>query len=197
MAESVVEIANVALMHLGEPTISSLTEGTDAADVVNARWATTRDEVLRDHHWNFAIKRSVLTKLVAAPAFGYDNQYQLPTDYLYALSIDENFHLKDIQYGDRFQYSIEGDRLLTDRDEVDLTYVRKETDPTKYDPLFVEAVAAKLAMNISFRITGSSSLTDVTRTLYKDALKKARAKDARENARERRSVDFLSVRDDG
>jgi len=47
-----------------------------------------------------------------------------------------------------FSYSLEGDRLLTNEGEVNLRYIKRVTDPTKFDPLFVEVLILKLALKL-------------------------------------------------
>jgi len=55
---SSVGIANVALSKIGAQRIVAFNENTENARLLNAIYGTIRDEVLRAHPWNFAIKRS-------------------------------------------------------------------------------------------------------------------------------------------
>lgn len=57
------ELCNVALGHLGEARIAALSDATAAARACSLHYAPVRDEVLRSHRWNFAMKR-VLLELV-------------------------------------------------------------------------------------------------------------------------------------
>lgn len=50
-----VEICNLALAHLGEAPISSLSDDTTAGRACNQLYLITRDAVLRSHRWNFAV----------------------------------------------------------------------------------------------------------------------------------------------
>jgi len=54
---SAVGVANIALSKIGAQRIVSMTEATENARLLNAIYGTIRDEVLRAHPWNFAIKR--------------------------------------------------------------------------------------------------------------------------------------------
>lgn len=54
---SSVGIANIALSKIGVQRLTSFSENTEPARLLNAIYGTLRDEVLRAHPWNFAIKR--------------------------------------------------------------------------------------------------------------------------------------------
>ncbi len=63
-----VGIANVALARLGAKRISAIDEDTENARLINSVYGTIRDEVLRAHPWNFAIKRSIPALLYSEPS---------------------------------------------------------------------------------------------------------------------------------
>ena len=77
---SVVDICNEAMDLLGAATITSLTENSKEARLCNRNFEKIRDTVLRAHNWNIAITRKQLAKDSDAPAFGFTNQFTLPTD---------------------------------------------------------------------------------------------------------------------
>ena len=81
MATSEVEVANQALLEIGEPPINSLTDENTRARHLNRIFAQVRDQVLRMGQWNCATKRATLTQSGTSPAYGYTYQYVLPTDY--------------------------------------------------------------------------------------------------------------------
>ena len=74
-----VSICSNALRRLGDDPITSLTDNTERARLCNSFYEDTRDAVLRLHPWNFAITRTSLAKLSDAPAYGFSNQFSLPT----------------------------------------------------------------------------------------------------------------------
>ena len=57
---SVIDICNKALDKLGQNPIISLTDGNKAANLCTRNWPLVRDQVLREHPWNFAMKRAIL-----------------------------------------------------------------------------------------------------------------------------------------
>jgi len=60
MAATNEDIANSALAKLGAEEITSLSDTTRRARLVNRQFVKIRDKLLRSHPWNFAIKRSFL-----------------------------------------------------------------------------------------------------------------------------------------
>ena len=74
-----VDIVNAALIRLGERTIASLADAVKPAQLANAIFAELRDALLREHPWNFAVRRTQLSIPAArAPAGRYTGAYVLP-----------------------------------------------------------------------------------------------------------------------
>lgn len=69
MATDAVAICNSALLKIGTEKITSLSDNTKRAIICNEQYAKIRDQVLRAHPWNFAIKRVTLS--VAEREIGY------------------------------------------------------------------------------------------------------------------------------
>lgn len=161
MASTEVTICNLALGELGSKTILALTESSSEARACRLFYEQTRDEVLRSHRWNFAIKRTTLSALSALPPFGWDKQYQLPPDCLRVLQVNgwEECERED-------NWSVEGGRLLTDASNVQLRYIARVTDASKYDPIFIEALAVKLASKLAQPLTGSRTIPGDLLTKY-------------------------------
>lgn len=62
MASNDYDIVNLALVRIGAKRITSLTDGSRNANEANAIYALVRDEVLRAHEWNFAIRTADLSE---------------------------------------------------------------------------------------------------------------------------------------
>jgi hypothetical protein len=168
---SEVEICNAALAALGEAPLSSLDEPREAARLARARYGVVRDAVLRAHPWNFAIARALLAPLDEVPAFGFAASYALPADCLRVLEAGTP----------PAAWRVEGRRLLTDQEApLAVLYVRRAEEPGLYDPLFVEALAARLGADLAMRITENASRAAALWDLYQAKLREARTVDARE-----------------
>ncbi len=75
-------IANVALSRLGAERIASISEDTENARLINAVYGTLRDEVLRAHPWNFAIKRSIPALVYSEPSTWVTDTAYIVGDYV-------------------------------------------------------------------------------------------------------------------
>lgn len=196
MASSPTDICNLALGHLGEQRITSLDADNATARACNLHYEATRDQLFRAHRWNFAQARATLTRLADAPLFGWSYQYQLPADCLRVLEVN------DSELGDVItdEYIIEQGKILTNADAVNLVYVQRIEDVTQFDPLFVDALAVKLAVVLSETVRGTTGKTEALVTLYeKLTAPLARRVDANEGRRRKGllSLNSLFVRERG
>lgn len=171
---SIVGICNNALAKLGEDVIISLTENSKAARTCNLLFESIRDALLRSHPWNFAIRRVELAQLTTTPVFEWSYEYQLPTDCLRALMLEE----------DDIEFKIEGRKLLTDNDTAKLKYIARVEDPNEYDTLFAELLSARLAAEMAPILSDSTTLAQLMWELYQQKLKETRSMDAQEGSPE-------------
>jgi hypothetical protein len=167
---SKVGIANAALIYLGAATITAFTDDNDRARLISARYDDIRDAVIQGHNWSCAMKRQELAQSVDAPVYGYDYAYQLPADCLRAVSMSEG--LPDGIY----PWVRENRLILTDSDSCFINYIRRIEDPNEMDPLLREAISARLAAELSYKITGSKTMKKEAWDHY--ALKLIQAEDA-------------------
>lgn len=164
-------IANLALDIIGEAPITSLTDDAKGARVMNLLFDTCRDAVLRMHPWNFASKRAVLAEKAQTPAFGFSRVFALPSDFL---------RLRRLNDG-REPYELEADGLLTNASPAHLKYTAQIADTARYDPLFVQVLAAYLASKGALSITNSQSIEARATERFYTELAEARGVDGMEN----------------
>lgn len=155
LVQTEVDLCNMALGKIGANRITLDAQGSPDGIQCNLHYEQTRDALQRMYHWSFANARAQLVVDATAPAFEYDVRYPLPDDFLRMRS---DYTIDDSQaIGDR--YTIEGNWLLTNDDEVDLCYVKKVTDPDDFDPLFKELMVLSLAVKMLYPLAGVSILT--------------------------------------
>lgn len=177
---SKVSIANRALTKLGEDRILLLSDDTKPARTMNSMFDDVCDAELRRHRWKFAIKRDALVALAAAPAWGYAFQYPLPADFLGLVQVGERY----VRASDKSAapWSVEGRKILTSMAApLRIRYTARVDDPTLYDPLFVEVLACKLALEACETLTQSGTKQQAAEQAYKFALSEAVRQDAIEN----------------
>ncbi|MEO6054818.1 MAG: hypothetical protein ABIP97_12475 [Chthoniobacterales bacterium] len=162
MAASETSICNLALGRLGNDSILSTDDDSESARVCKLFYGQTRDEVLRSHRWKFATVLASLAQLTATPVFDWSYQYQLPTDCLRVLQVNgfEPWEQPGL-------FEIQGRFLLTDADGANVKYTSRITDANQFDPLFIEALACKLASKIAAGLTDSQSRVQALLTEYK------------------------------
>ncbi len=144
MAESNTSICNQALGKLGAKRINDFedtTESSTPAIQCRLHFEPTRDALIRSYPWRFASDRATLSQDTETPDFEWEFQYHLPDDFMAMKSIFE-----DRFFDDNFRsYDLEGDLLLTNQGEMSIKYVKKVTDASKFDPLFVKVLVLLLA----------------------------------------------------
>jgi len=198
---STVDIANYALNIIGASNISALDENSKVGRLINQRYESVRDAVFRSHPWNCLIRRAELGQETDAPVFGYSKQYALPTNP-FCLRVLE-FSNGSLSYPQDNMtnntggpvFVIEGRKLLTDEDTARIKYIARVTDPQQYDALLIDALSARLASEIAYAATGSTSVSQLADALYRDKLREARFVDATEGAPQKlEASDFIESR---
>lgn len=171
------QLANYALSKLGEEPVLLLTDDTKPARLMNRIFDQVRDAELRRATWKFSLKRAQLMALVDAPDWGYTTQYPLPSDFLRLVQVND-FYVRPLSK-QRGPWSLEGGLLLTDLPApLKMRYVARITNTGLFDPLFVEALACKLAMEAGETLTQSETKRARAADEYKFALSEAYRQDA-------------------
>ncbi|WP_024337983.1 hypothetical protein [Bradyrhizobium japonicum] len=169
---TVEDLANMALGILVEAPIDSLDDNTKAARLLNLHYETTRQSELMKNAWSFAIFRVELDPEADAPTgdvYGYG--YSVPDDALRVLPLTDTGEAE----GARIPFKHEGGLLLTNYSGPRLVrYIANLTDPADWDPLFVEALAARLAMKIAMPLTNKPSVLQGAQVVYNEAISEAR-----------------------
>lgn len=174
MARSKVSICNAALTALGAGLITSLTENSESARACNARLDDMVDEVIRAHAWGCAVAQTELAQNIAAPIFGFSYSYALPTSP-YCLRV-----LKLSEEDSGYVWRITGRNLETDSETANIDYLKRITDVTEMDADLTEAIAARLAAEVAYRLTGNSAIRDMMWKVYASKINEAKDMDARE-----------------
>lgn len=177
MATSVIAICNRALDMLGQPPITSLTDGSKTAAACSRNYDLSRDAVLRSYLWNSASKRAVLAADATAPEWGYARRFPLPVDCLRVVDSEGDL--------DGAVWRREGNYILTDESApLRIRYISAVTDPALFDALLVDCIAAHLAMSIAYQVTGTESAVQRMSALYAQFSREARMRDAQESSQD-------------
>ena len=152
-----VGIVNTALQLIKHSKqITSLTSGTKEANAAEVVYDETRDLVLDMHNWNFATRRQKLGRLSGSgdtPVFEFEYSYQLPSDYIRAVSIHDNSDGRG-----RLVYRLEADRVVTDAEDVYMVYIARITDPNAMPPTFRRALSKLIGSQLATALAQSTRL---------------------------------------
>jgi len=179
LSETVSEtgLCNRSLGRIGANQIKNVeTDTTVPAIQCRLHYEPTRDALQRSHKWRLARDRVELTQDSEDPDFEWDNQFILPNDFLRFRSVfeEEGFSSK------HRRHAIEGQRYLTNFDTVQLRYVKKVTDVTKFDPLFVQILVLELELKLVMPLTQDVKLKQTIKEDIKLLMPRVRAVDADE-----------------
>lgn len=180
------DICNLALSRIGAKVVTTAEITADTATTAahcNRHYEQTRDALLRSHNWRFATERASL--VVGSDPTDYDHSYKLPNDFL-ALQTIYDSDESDLVF--RYQYDIQGTLILTNEDSCDIEYIKRITDVTKFDPLFVEVFVLSLALKLVMPLAQDRALyKEIKEELYGELMPRVRAMDKQETNTEGRA----------
>jgi hypothetical protein len=168
-----VSICSNALLLLGAKTINSLDEGSDRASLASNLYDASRDDLLRSHPWNCAVKRVILAPDAEAPAFDYSAQFTLPADWLKTISVGAE--------GYEVDYKHETGKILCGGTVLPLRYIFRNENEATWDSMLVKAMELKMAADMAYPITMSASLADMMFQKLERHMKRARTVDGQDD----------------
>lgn len=178
MSSNSVEICSHALLKLGANTISSFEDGTLEAEVSANLYPLVRDFLLAAHPWNFAIHQQDLARAATEPVADFRFAYALPRECVRVLSAGSNGRGRGVHY------KLRGRMLLTDVQQVTLTYIHRP-DEGSFPPFFVMALVAHLAAELCIPLVESTSRWESMRKLADSEFRRARLIDSQEDSADR------------
>lgn len=158
---SEVEIANLALSHLGDSaTVSSLSppEGSAQAERCARFYPLARDVMQEEFVWNFCVRRKLLARISGWSSGKWAYAYAVPAEMLKPISVShpeassDQVDVMGSRPGAPFQ--LEGTDtgqvvILTNQPDAELRYTVRVRDTTKFSAQFVEALSWRLASMIA------------------------------------------------
>lgn len=187
---SQVDICNIAMHHLGQDEITSLSDNTKRAALCNSAYPRLLDVMLSEYVWGFSRKRAILAPNVTTPLF--------VTDYTYAFTLPSDYMRMESMTDYDSDYLIEGNTILSNTNPLDIRYVARVIDPNAMTPLFREAFGLRIAIDICMLLVGNEPLQDRLERRYMGVMASARTTDAQSEGEGRQPEDtWISARDDG
>lgn len=156
---SVVFICNLALSNIGKPNISDLNEESAEGRACKQFYAHTRDTLLQAYPWRWAQTTLSLAEVANNKENRWDHAYQRPSDCLKIRRVVDEMLLDYVPYELRavkaggFDYAVEGSVIYTNLTPAHLEYTRRAEDPTRFPPLFQDALGWHLAVRLAMPLT--------------------------------------------
>ena len=174
MALSQIALCSRALVKLGAQPIASFAEGTVESQVAASLFPSVRDGLVSAHPWSFATAQTTLPRLASDPLADHRCAFQLPPDFLRALSVGRGSR------GRGTSYRIVDSSLHTDSEEIVLSYVFRP-DESAFPPFFDAALIAALAAEFCLPVTESTSRAELLYKLAESEFRRARLIDAQQD----------------
>ena len=172
---SKLSICNLALAHLGQAPISSLTQEDERARRLNLFYEPVRDEILRAHNWGFAEAVCTLTLVTPPQERTGGFLYQYPGQALFVRRV---FAAQAPQQALYFQVFFDESTqmrvLQVACAQACAQYTRRITDETLFDASFVKVFSLALACDLAVTLTSDFQLAGQLFNKYQLCLEEAR-----------------------
>jgi len=150
MAKSTIDVINKSLILIGADIITDLSEGSVESTYAASLWDGVRQSCLRLHPWNFALKEIELPSVAGGSDFKHKHKYNLPSDFIRLITVYDDGAFK-----------LKGKSIYSNLPSCKVRYVYDNIDVSTWDASFVNVVAYKLASELAYPITKSSSMMQV------------------------------------
>lgn len=187
VSRTTTDVWNQALARIGHTKfIGSTTDTSTEAVLCNLHYTNTVKRCLEDWLWPFARKQVALAEPDGVTRNGWEHVYSLPTDCVTPIALlPEDTKFADLAVGDRIPFEImsdddgEGQLLCTnasldDADFAVLEYVAFIDDVGAWSGMFMDAVAWRLAVELSAALTKKETQADWCMRNYAMAIAAAR-----------------------
>jgi len=176
-----VTITNQALGFLGANPITSLSDNSDQAILAKNIYEDIRDTCLEEGDWSFALNTYKLVKDSVAPIFGEGEYYEIPKEIIRIVAVNQN----------QSWWRIEGNKIRTQAGAAEVLAVKRVTDIDSMSPMFRQALAARMAVDMALPITQSKTMHSQMVILFEGKMDAARANDGMQGTSRRFSAGRL------
>ena len=194
---SKLDIFNMALGFIGTRTIASANENTPEAIQCGLYWDRARRSALRDYPYRFAVRRVVLAEKSLPDAYAEEwrHAYALPDGCLKVHAVHDGRE-QGRKRPFRLESDTEGALLLCDVPRAMATCTFDVEEATRWDELFVMAMARKLAALVAVPLLkNNSAKVQELVELYEIAIPQADGQDASERESSMRPDSWLLARE--
>lgn len=189
---SEVSIVNQALLWLGSKAITSLSDDSKEARWMKNNYPFIRDAVLEERRWTFAVERATSTVNDLDP-WGQMYVHPLPAEWISVFRVFRHVRAEAATWDRGWQ--VEGRNILSKWQTIYMRGIRRVTDTGIFSPLFVQALAARLAADAAIPLTENRQLQSDMWNLYSAKLAEAAAQDGSQGSNEYTEAEtFINAR---
>jgi len=190
-----VDICNLALGHIGDAAaVTSISPPDSTTQALHCArfYPIARDSLLEEHAWGFATVRVALAAAPTNPSTSWQYCYLAPTNVLNYLEILDSNAQDDYSTGLPLAGSVpatvqpqvgiqpaqpfvveqdlnDNDIVLTNQANAVLRYTQVQTDTSQFSPLFIDALALRLAAMLAGPIIKGTEGRQVAMQLRQEA----------------------------
>jgi hypothetical protein len=176
---SKIDICNLALAHLGQAPLSSVTQEDERARRIRLFYEPIRDELLRTHNWGFAATEAPLALIKTHP-LTQEFLYKYPADALFIRRVFTAGQ-PHVCFEERFDVQEQTRLIVTKAASAFSIYTRRITDETQFDEAFAGCFALALAAELAVTLTGDYPLANMLSQKLLMRLDEARRTNMMEN----------------
>ena len=174
MPLSKVALASRALIRIGAAPINSFEDDLVEAEIANILFDSTRDALLSAYPWSFATGQIPLPLLEEKPVADFDHAFQLPLDFLRALSAGQGGR------GRGLEFRINRNTLQSNVPSLTLTYIFRPNEG-ELPPFFEQALIARLSAEFCIPLTENTSRSETLFRLANQEFINAKRIDAQQD----------------
>jgi len=177
------EVYNQALVLIGDSPLKFLSGAPTGGAIQEVRlnrfFDSVRKAFIEGFTWNFAMRRTQLSRNATPPAFGWKYAYDKPPDALRVVNVwDEALYRYDCP-PDSVPHEQEGAQILTDEENIFIRYL-VDVGVETFPETAARALAAALAKEVVINITELQSKLGNVDEIYRKRLSKAKTLDSRQ-----------------
>lgn len=180
-------ICNLALDRIGAKRISTLSSTTSPqAEKCRLHYYHDRNVLQRLFMWRFNADRAQLAQDASWDTGTNDQQfewtyrYALPSDFLRLRAIYDSVGTK--RHEATYRCAIEEKYVYSNESTIQIRYSKLVTNPTQFDPVFIEILKLKLSLSLYHGIAKAGTIghLELLQKEYKEAMNLARSLDKAE-----------------